>query len=170
MLWGHAAKSPTITLGICSNPLLLKLKCIFQIKADSEMESSPGHTGTVWVLPGDLKVLKRTALRSFAERCVFTLSTQYNVCFFAWGTMWSAYFTNSPPTPLCELWAKQSPPVLHICPGFSVGGEYLCWSLSPSLLFKEIHLNALSWLSFSIPAPPPSPTHVLAHWTWCLFP
>lgn len=119
---------------------------------------------------GTWKYSKGQFLRSFAERCVFTLSTQYNVCFFAWGTMWSAYFTNSPPTPLCELWAKQSPPVLHICPGFSVGNEYLCWSLSPSLLFKEIHLNALSWLSFSIPAPPPSPTHVLAHWTWCLFP
>lgn len=56
-------------------PYSLRLKCVFQIKADPKMGSQHRQTEIVWLMPGDLDVLEMMTLRSFVEKGIFSMST-----------------------------------------------------------------------------------------------
>lgn len=126
---------------------------------------APTYRG-LWLMPGVLEVLKTTALRSFAERCVFTLSAHS-----AWlplpDTRSLLTFQTHLPL-LLSMNTKQnkSPWFSTYAPGFLVTGECLCpfFSLlegAPS----HFHLPGEAVMTYS-----PASTHSPAHWVWCLPP
>lgn len=144
---GPCSKSPTITLVVCSNPILLRLKCVFQNQswswAGASVWSDRDNVADAWSSKG---WLWGSLLKGVSSHCLPN-SGHLSLPEARHGP---AHFKSTSSTPsVCQLHAQQSPPSSPIYT------RLLCWRgmfmLVPTffLLLEWIHLNATLLVKFS---------------------